>query len=576
MDSASPYGVSIRGQDRSEQYVTARHNVLLCPKPSTPTACTCACACRPIAWTPWPPNCATPRAIARASGTMADGRRFGRHRENRAGQGQGRQPARPVALRAAPARLVPRVVAGLVRLVGGDARAARRGARDDRRRLPQREQHRRDVRVAVRRDRRARTGDGGALLFRLAAGRTRRRGPAATPVQPPARSRPCVLRSHAQWRTRLAPVGRHRIAAQPGGLQHFRRAAQLPHGARQHRDDVRHQPAAGDLHHGRHPAVRRAHRDRQPAPAEDVAPEPGSRGRCERARQRSARQRAHGAIACARTLRARALRRRRRARRRHRAPPHRHAGDRHGGRDHRVLRRDHHRAVVRRARCGGRAHERGHARAVRVVRDARRRFGRRARRSLERRAARGRRHGAHQRSADGTRVAGRARASDAVAAALARRHPPRRRRLPLSLARGCTGARRLLAARAPRRNGGARRSLRRGQEHGVRAAAALPRSATRQHRDRRYRPAPARPRAPARIDRARPAGSRRSSRRPPATTSATAGWKPATPTSSKPRARPKRTSSSTPCRRNTRANSANAARACPAASSNASPSRAPC
>ena len=84
---------------------------------------------------------------------------------------------------------------------------------------------------------------------------------------------------------------------------------------------------------------------------------------------------------------------------------------------------------------------------------------------------------------------------------------------------------------------------------------------------------------PARLrerDRARAAGADdlRDHRR--ATTSATAGWKPATPTSKPPRARPRRTSSSTPCPRATRANSANAARACPAASSNASPSRARC
>ena len=92
-------------------------------------------------------------------------------------------------------------------------------------------------------------------------------------------------------------------------------------------------------------------------------------------------------------------------------------------------------------------------------------------------AARGRRDGAAVRAARDRAGDPRARASGGVADAGARHRRARGRDVPLSVAAGQRGARRLLARRRGGREGRARRTVGRGQDDGVPAAAALLRSA---------------------------------------------------------------------------------------------------
>ena len=111
---------------------------------------------------------------------------------------------------------------------------------------------------------------------------------------------------------------------------------------------------------------------------------------------------------------------------------------------------------------------------------------------------RGRWHGPHPRTAGRSAGHRRACAADGAADARARRDSVRRRDLPLPAAprRGRAGG--LQPARAPGRDRGAGGPVRRRQEHRVRDAAALPRSAVRPHHAGRHRHAHTRPRPPAR------------------------------------------------------------------------------
>ena len=384
---------------------------------------------------------------------------------------------------------------------------------------------------------------------------------------------------HPQRRTGLAPVRRHRTAAQRGRLQHVGRAAQRRDGARQHRDAVRHQPAPGGVRAGRHPAGRAADRAsaagacrRSRAPARTASPTPTRSpakrsARCAPCRRMRANPTSAGASPT-RVATAVATARKRIG---VQAIVTAVAITLFFGAITLVLWSGAHDVVAGRmsagtlgqfvlyAMIGG-----GSVGALAEVWNE------------------------VQRAAGGMgrinellqeRPAGRARACRAAAAAGARRDPPSTTSpstTPSRAGRACAG--RLQPARAARRNRGAGRPFRRRQEHGVLAAAALPRSATPAASaidgiDMRA----ARPGRAARSHRAGAAGSRRSS--PPAPRdNIRYGRLEAERRRGRAAARSAEAARlhRRPAAEATTANSANAARACPAASSNASPSRARC
>ena len=199
----------------------------------------------------------------------------------------------------------------------------------------------------------ARAGDGGALLLRFAAGRTRGRRHAAAVVFAPAsastpastsrtRSGELVSRLTADAELLRSVVGSSMSVA----------LRSIITGGRLDRDAVRHQPAPGRASRlvgiplAVLPIVIGGRRLQK-----FVARQPGSRRRCQHAAPRNARRHADRAGARARAVRARALRPRRSriavdtARRRIRI-----AGDRDRDRHRADLRRDHAGAVVGRAR----------------------------------------------------------------------------------------------------------------------------------------------------------------------------------------------------------------------------------
>ena len=389
-----------------------------------------------------------------------------------------------MALRAAPARPVRGLAGRIGGLLGGHAEPAGCGQAHDRPRLLRRNADQPGLRAAVCSGGGAGAGHGGALLFRGAAGRKSGRRSARPPVCPSDWPGCRLPRSQPQWRAGVAPIGRQRTAARRGRHHHVGGLAQFGHGDRQPGDAVRHQPAAGRLHLDRHSAGGAADRARRATPAEDLAGQPGPRGRCQHACRRNTRGGAHGAGTCARGLREQPLQPGLAGSHRDRARTHPHPGHRHRSGDHADLRGHRRGAVVGRARCHRRADDAGHAGPVRAVCTDWRWFGGCAGRSVERAATRCRWHGADRRVA--RRAVGNCRARDpaAVAGAGAWRDPFRPGGLPLPAAPGHAGAGWLRPACAAGRNRGAGRPLRRRQEHGAGDAVALPRPAERQRADR--------------------------------------------------------------------------------------------